>query len=138
MSAAPSRRRRRSPSAPNAPRCRYRSVARTATEFAASARVESCRPSAAYFIEQPGARQPNIAMDGGSRRADRGGDLVIRQAAEIVQFNDLGQARFHLLEALEGVIERNHVEVHRRQRLARIPGKRLSDSDVALHPRSGL
>src|ERR1700736_6172992 len=132
MHAAPSRRRRRSPSGPNVRRRRYRSVARTTTESAASARVGSCGSIAAYFIEQPGARESNIAMDGRSRRADRSGDLVIRQAAEIVQFNDLGQARFHLLKALEGVIERNDVEVHRRQRLARILGNRIAGADVAL------
>ncbi len=46
------------------------------------------------FVEQPGAREPNIAMHGRGRHVDRRGDLVIRQAAEIVQFDDLGQARF--------------------------------------------
>src|SRR5258708_10120385 len=105
MSAAPSPRRTRSPSAPHARRRPRRSVPRTVTESAASARVESCGPGTAYFIEQPGAREPNIAMHRCRRRADRRGDLVIGQAAEIVQLNDLRQARFHLLEAFESVVE---------------------------------
>src|SRR5258708_25692622 len=111
MRAAPSRHRRRSPNAPFVRLCRCRSFARTATESAASVRVESCRPSAADFIEQPGARQPDVAMHGRGRRADRSGDLVVCQAAEIAQLNDLGQTRFQLLYALEGIIERAHVEV---------------------------
>src|SRR5216683_5850144 len=101
MNAVPCRHRRRSPSAPCDRRRLRLSVARTATESAASVRAESCRPSAADLVEQPGAREPYIAMHGRGRRADRRGDLVIRQAAEIVQLNDLGQARFELLEAFE-------------------------------------
>src|SRR5260370_16399400 len=105
MREAASRQRRRSPNAPFVRWSPYRSFARTATESAASVRVESCGPSAADFVEQPGARQPDVAMHGCGRRADRSGDLVVRQAAEIVQLNDLGQPRFQLPQALQGIIK---------------------------------
>src|ERR1700686_402007 len=136
MSAGPSRRRTPSLSAPRAHRRPCRAFARTGIESAASARVESCGSGAADFIEQPGAREPNIAMHGCRRPTERGGDLVVRQAAEIMQFDDMSQARFHLLESLDGVVERDDVEIHERRWGAHPVGHRCADAGVALYPRA--
>ena len=59
-------------------------------------------------------------MHGRGRCVDRRGDLIIGQTAEIMQLYDLSQARFHLLQSLEGVVECNDVEIHRRQHIARL------------------
>src|ERR1700722_10292147 len=110
MSGVPGRRRRLRPGALRARRGRCRSFARTAIESAASGRAESCGPVAPDLIEQPGARQADIAMHGRRRSAERSGDLLVGQAAEIMQLDDLRQARFHLLQTLERVIEGADVE----------------------------
>src|SRR5450432_865675 len=103
------------------------------TESVASVREESCRLSAADFIEQPGPREPDVAMHRRRRCTYRFGDLVVGQSTKIMQLDHLGQSRLHLLQALEGVIERDDVEVGRRQRLAHVFGDKLSRTGIALY-----
>ena len=73
---------------------------------------------------------------GGSRQ--RGGDLVIGHAAKIVQLDDLGQARFHLQESFERVIQRDDIEIHGRRQLAGSLGHKIPEAGVALDTRARL
>src|ERR1700684_2292212 len=130
MSAIRSRRRTRSTGAARVQRRPHRSAARTGTESAASVRAESCGPGAVNFMQEPGAREPDIAMDGRPRRTQRRGGLVVCQAAEIVQFDDLSQAGLHVLQSLEGLVERNDVEINRRRCRAQTFAQELAGARV--------
>src|ERR1700722_566044 len=133
MYAIPSRRRKHAPSTPRVPFRPCLSLARTATESAASVREESYRSTPTDFVQQPGAGKPDVAVNRRRGHAECSGDLVIGQAAEVEQLDDLGQSRLHLLKALEGVIEGDDVEVYRRQFLSRFFGKQLPGAGIALH-----
>jgi hypothetical protein len=49
-------------------------------------------------------------MHGRDRGAALGGDLVVGQAAEVVELDDLREARLHLLQTLNGIVEGDDVE----------------------------
>src|ERR1700733_2283156 len=133
MNAIPSRRRKHALSTPRVPVRPCLSLARTATESAASVRGESYGSTPTDFVQQPGTPEPNVAVNRRRGHVECSGDLVIGQAAEVEQLDDLGQSRFHLLKTLEGVIEGDDVKVYRRQILSRFFGKHLPGAGIALH-----
>ena len=69
-------------------------------------------------------------MHGCLGSARRVGDLFIGQAAEIMQLDDLRQARLELNQALERVVERDHIEIHRRSGVDTV-GKHVPHAGVA-------
>src|ERR1019366_5552101 len=105
-------------SLPNEPRARQggsRRFLRTALGSSASARARSCGAARTDLVEQPGAGEADVAVDGCGRCAGSLGDLFVRQAAEIMQFDDLCEASFEPHEALQGIVERDDAEMGGRQ-----------------------
>src|SRR5271155_3208830 len=74
----------------------------------------------------------------GRRRAHRGCDLLISHAAEIMQFDDLSEARLELQQALQSVIQSDHVDVDRQRYLREIDARVLAHAGVALYARARL
>src|ERR1700733_12795508 len=92
------------PDAPPALPALNRRLPRTEIGSSASVRAGSCGSVRTHLVQQPGAREPDVAMHGRGRGAGRLGDLFVGEAAEIVQFDDLRKPGFELHQALERVI----------------------------------
>src|SRR6266404_694386 len=129
------------PDAPRALPALNRRLPRTVIGSSASARAESYGSVRTHLVEQPGAREPDVAMHGRGRGAGCLGDLFVGETTEIVQFNDLRKPGFELHQALERVVERDDIETRgwKQVRFARIAldaGARFGmiDQDAAHEP----
>src|SRR5258708_40159053 len=69
--------------------------------------------SGADFVQQPSLRETYVAVHRGLGGADGGRYFVISHSAEIMQFDDLCEARLELLQTLQGFIESDDIDVDR-------------------------
>src|SRR5271156_3280193 len=100
----------RLPGARPALRAAHPQPGRIAIGSVASAREASRRRTSCDFLQQPSACKPYVAMHGRGRGAALCGDLIVGQAAEVVELDDLREAGLHLLQTLQGIIEGDDVE----------------------------
>src|SRR5258708_39831447 len=90
--------------------------------------------SGADFVQQPSLCETYVAVHRGLGGADGGPYLVISHSAEIMQFDDLCEARLELLQALQGFIESDDIDVDRQGEFCDIRACVVTHAAVALDP----